>query len=304
MTTATSQLQQQLHDELLPLYGRPLADSSVLDFLTRHGFKVPKTLHKSARAEGQEWLCHKKAHVDLLLATQPYNPLFPPLPAERKGMLMPRLACAVFTGRHIALPAGLDWGASIKEAGHLLGTPWWPRNGMDQRMWRAPVPGQPHVNTMLAVHLTQAGVCAPWVGIDVNVPALELGLHGGPLFKLAESPDLYPRLMLMAWQLHQLGHVPESTSAADSLAILTQTMHDLGRSYLLREDLAQLAQFDWGYGLMNAVMPHSLRDDYQRIVDGDELPTDAQLAELHHTFAQRLAEFEASGWSDSSPSPT
>ncbi len=42
MTTATSQLQQQLHDELLPLYGRPLADSAVLDFLARHGFKCPK----------------------------------------------------------------------------------------------------------------------------------------------------------------------------------------------------------------------------------------------------------------------
>jgi len=35
----------------------------------------------------------------------------------------------------------------------------------------------------------------------------------------------------------------------------------------------------------------------------DDLPTDAQLAELQHTFAQRLAEFEASGWSDSAPQP-
>ncbi len=249
-------------------------------------------------------MSHKKANVELLLATQPYNPLFPPLPAERKGMLMPRLACAVFSGQHIALPAGLDWNASAEEAGQLLGAPWWSRNGGNHRVWRVPVLGVPHVNTQLTVNLTRAGVRAPWVGINVNVPAMELGLHGGPLFKLAESPDLYPRLMLMAWQLHQLGHAPESTRAADSLAILTQTMHDLGRSYLLREDLAQLAQFDWGYGLMNADMPYSLRDDYQRIVDGDELPTDAQLAELHHTFAQRLAEFEASGWSDSSPSPT
>ena len=79
-------------------------------------------------------------------------------------------------------------------------------------------------------------------------------------------------------------------------------MHDLGRSYLLREDLANLAQFDWGYGV-SAVMPQSLRDDYWCIVDSDDLPTDAQLAELQHTFAQRLAEFEASGWSDSAPQP-
>ena len=124
MTSAPSQLQQQLHDELLPLYGRPLNDSAVLGFLTRHGFKLPKTLHKSARGDGKIWLTHKKADVELLLATQPYNPLFPPLPAERKGMWMPRLTCAVFSGQHITLPAGLDWGASAEDAGQLLVAQW------------------------------------------------------------------------------------------------------------------------------------------------------------------------------------
>ena len=47
---------------------------------------------------------------------------------------------------------------------------------------------------------------------------------------------------------------------------------------------------------MNAVMPHSLREDYPRIVGSDELPTDAQLAELRRTFAQRLTEFDTSNW--------
>ena len=300
MTSAPSQLQQQLHDELLPMYGRPAADSALLDCLTRHGFKLPKTLHKSARGDGQIWLTHKKADVELLLATQPYNPLFPPLPAERKGMWMPRLTCAVFSGQHIALPAGLDWGTSAEEAGQLLGAPWWSRNGGDHRVWRVPVPDVPHVNTQLAINLTKAGVRTPWVGINVNVPTMNLALLGASRPKLAEARPWYPHLMLMAWQLHQLGHAPESTSAADSLAVVAQTLDDLGRNYLLREDLGHLAQFDWGYGV-SAVMPHSLREDYPRIVGSDELPTDAQLAELHRTFVQRLAEFEASDWSDSVP---
>ena len=297
MTSAPSQLQQQLHDELLPMYGRPAADSAVLDCLTRHGFKLPKTLHKSARGDGKIWLTHKKADVELLLATQPYNPLFPPLPAERKGMWMPRLTCAVFSGQHIALPAGLDWNTSAAEAGQRLGTPWWPRNDLGHRVWRVPHLGAAHVNTQWSVDLGAAGLLAPQVGIDVNEPALHLGLFGGPMFDLEEVARNAPLFWLTTWLWRQLGHVPLCATAADGVMAMTQAVTALGRTYLLREDFGRFAPFHWAYGhSTHATTSHGLREDVRRIVDWGELPTDAQLAELHHTFAQRLTEFEASNW--------
>ena len=57
-----------------------------------------------------------------------------------------------------------------------------------------------------------------------------------------------------------------------------------------RRTAGPFAWDDW----LNVNLPQGLRDDDLRVVGSDDdLPSDAQLAQLHQVFAQRLAELEA-----------
>ena len=107
--------------------------------------------------------------------------------------------------------------------------------------------------------------------------------------------------MLLAWLLQQLGHVPVSSTAAEAMAAVTRALAELGRAYILRDDFGPLGPFAWAYGL-SVNLPQGLREDYQHIVgSSDDLPSDAQLAQLQQVFAQRLAEFEAADRASAAP---
>ncbi|BAV06138.1 hypothetical protein SAMN05421788_106198 [Filimonas lacunae] len=75
------------------LIGLPVNDSSIVDFIEKHGFKYPKKPFISNRSSDTSyWVQHKKLGIDLLFKAETFLSSYPLIKGDKKGIFVPVLA--------------------------------------------------------------------------------------------------------------------------------------------------------------------------------------------------------------------